>query len=185
MGSTGSSTRVLGAKVGVLTDSRYLQHGANGKAQHWKSKGWWTTASGALKANVPVWELLLHKMNQPGRQVQWEHVPAHVNLQGTEIANGLAMERMCSDLLRSRKFHTDSGLESTLGLRGGLDSEAVEAMWEELGLQPMDSEEMTGEASGAASTEDTQTGSSSDSQEDSRGGGGVGGTTAPPLQTAN
>ena len=61
---------------------------------HWKSRGW-TAASGALKVNVPVWELLLHEMSKPGRQVQWDHVPAHVNVHGNEVAHGLALEGMC------------------------------------------------------------------------------------------
>ena len=81
-------------KLAILTDSQYLQLGATGRAQHWKSKGW-TTTSGKLQVHVPVWELLLQEMATPGREVRWEHVPAHVNVQGNEMANGLAMEGMC------------------------------------------------------------------------------------------
>ena len=31
-------------KLAILTDSQYLQSGATGRAQHWKSKGWTTTS---------------------------------------------------------------------------------------------------------------------------------------------
>ena len=78
-------------KLAILTDSQYLQLGATGRAQHWKSKGW-TTSSGKLQVHVPVWEILLREMATPGREVRWKHVPAHVNVQGNEMANGLAME---------------------------------------------------------------------------------------------
>ena len=53
------------------------------------------TTSGKLQVHVPVWEMPLHEMEKPGREVRWEHVPAHVNVQGNEVANGLAMEGMC------------------------------------------------------------------------------------------
>ena len=88
-------------KLAILTDSQYLQLGATGRAQHWKSKGW-TTTSGKLQVHVPVWEMLLREMAKPGREVRWEHVPAHVNMQGNEVANGLAMEGMCSSPLWSQ-----------------------------------------------------------------------------------
>ena len=39
-------------KLAILTDSQYLQLGATGRAQHWKSKGW-TTTSGKLQVHVP------------------------------------------------------------------------------------------------------------------------------------
>ena len=45
-------------KLAILTDSQYLQLGATGRAQHWKSKGW-TTTSRKLQVHVPVWEMLL------------------------------------------------------------------------------------------------------------------------------
>ena len=57
------------------------------------------TTSGKLQLHVPVWEMLLQEMAKPGREVRWEHVPAHVNVQGNEVANGLAMEGMCSSPL--------------------------------------------------------------------------------------
>ena len=44
---------------------------------------------------MPAWEMLLREIAKPGREVKWEHVPAHVNAQGNEVANGLAMEGMC------------------------------------------------------------------------------------------
>ena len=97
-------------KLAILTDSRYLQLGASGRAQHWKSKGW-TTTSGKLQVHVPVWEMLLQEMATPGREVRWEHVPAHVNVQGNEVANGLAMEGMCSSPLWAQHVapHSSSG----------------------------------------------------------------------------
>ena len=67
-------------KLAILTDSQYLQLGATGRAQHWKSKGWMTT-SDKVQVHVPVWEMLLQEMAKPGREVRWEHVPAHVNVQ--------------------------------------------------------------------------------------------------------
>ena len=138
-------------KLAILTDSQYLQPGATGRAQHWKSKGW-TTTSGKLQVHVPVWEMLLQEMATPGREVRWEHVPAHVNVQGNEIANGLAMEGMCSSPLWSQHVapKSSSGSESTVGLRGGSgsESEGTRALWSSLGMVPMDSDELTGEASG-------------------------------------
>ena len=138
-------------KLAILTDSQYLQLGATGRAQHWKSKGW-TTTSGKLQVHVPVWEMLLQEMATPGREVRWEHVPAHVNVQGNEVANGLAMEGMCSSPLWSQHVapNSSSGSESTVGLRGGSgsESEGTRALWSSLGMVPMDSDELTGEASG-------------------------------------
>ena len=138
-------------KLAILTDSQYLQLGATGRAQHWKSKGW-TTTSGKLQVHVPVWEMLLQEMATPGREVRWEHVPAHVNVQGNEVANGLAMEGMCSSPLWSQHVapKSSSGSESTVGLRGGSgsESEGTRALWSSLGMVPMDSDELTGEASG-------------------------------------
>ena len=137
-------------KLAILTDSQYLQLGATGRAQHWKSKGW-TTSSGKLQ-HVPVWEILLWEMATPGPEVRWEHVPAHVNVQGNEMANGLAMEGMCSSPLWSQHAArtSSSGSDSTVGLRGGSGSksEGTRAFWSSLGMIPMDSDELTGEASG-------------------------------------
>ena len=137
-------------KLAILTYSQYLQLGATGRAQHWKSKGW-TTTSGKLQVHVPVWEMLLHEMATPGREFRWEHVPAHVNVQGNEVANGLVMEGMCSTPLWSQHVapHSSSGLESTVGLRGGSGSESEDtnALSSSLGMVPMDSDELTGEAS--------------------------------------
>ena len=112
----------------------------------------WTTTSGKLQVHVPVWEMLLREMATPGREVRWEHVSAHVNVQGNEVANGLAMEGMCSSPLWSQHVapHSSSGSESTVGLRGGSGSESedTKALWSSLGMVPMDSDELTGEASG-------------------------------------
>ena len=138
-------------KLAILTDSQYLQLGATGRAQHWRSKGW-TTTSGKLPVHVPVSEMLLREMAKPGREVRWEHVPAHVNVQGNEVANGLAMEGMCSSPPWSQHVtqQSSSGSESTVGLRGGSGSESenTKALWSSLGTVPMDSDELTGEASG-------------------------------------
>ena len=137
-------------KLAVLTNSQYLQLGATGRAQHWRSKGW-TTASGKLQVHVPVWEMLLREMAQPGRELRWEHVPAHVKVQGNEVANGLAMEGMCLSPLWSQHVtqQSSSGSESTVGLRGGSGSESedTKALWSSMGMVPMDSDELTGEAS--------------------------------------
>ena len=89
-------------KLAILTDSQVLQLGATGKAQHWRSKGW-TITSGKLQVHVPVWEMLLQEMAKPGREVRCEHVPAHVNVQGNDVANGLAIEGMCSSPLWSQQ----------------------------------------------------------------------------------
>ena len=138
-------------RLAILTDSQYLQLGATGRAQQWKSKGW-TTTSGKLQVPVPVWEMLLQEIAKPGREVRWEHVPAHVNVQGNEVANGLAMEGMCSSPLWSQQVtqQSSSGSESTVGLTGGSGSESedTEALWLSLGMVPMDSDELRGEASG-------------------------------------
>ena len=111
-------------KLAILTDSQYVQLGATGMAQHCKSKGW-TTTSGKLQVHVLVLEMVLQEMATPGREVRWEHVPAHVNVQGNEVANGLAMEGMCSSLLWSQHVaqQSSSGSKSTVGLRGGSGSE--------------------------------------------------------------
>ena len=138
-------------KLAALTDSEYLQLGATGRAQHWWSKGW-TTTSGKLQVHVPVWEMLLQEMAKPGREVRWEHVPAHVNVQGNVVANGLAMEGMCSSPLWSQQVtqQSSSGSASRVGLGGGSGSESedTKALWSSLGMVPMDSDELTGEESG-------------------------------------
>ena len=112
-------------KLAILTDSQFLQLGAIGRAQHWKSKGW-TTTSGKLQVHVPIREMLLQEMAKPPRAVGWEHVPSHVNVQGNEVANGLAMEGMCSSPLWSQQVtrQLSSGSESTVGLRGGSGSKS-------------------------------------------------------------
>ena len=102
-------------KLAILTDSHNLQLGAISRA----SKGW-TTTSGKLQVHVPVWEMVLHEMEKPGREVRWEHVLPHINVQGNEVANGLAMEGMCSSLPWSKQVQQNSSSsESTVGLRGG------------------------------------------------------------------
>ena len=138
-------------KPAILLDSQYLQLGATSRAQHWRSKGW-TTTSGKLQVHMPVWEMLLREMAKPRREVRWEHVPAHVDVQGNEVANGLAMEGMCSSRLWSQHVtqQSSSGSESKVGLRGGSGSESedTKALWSSLGMVPMDSDELKGEASG-------------------------------------
>ena len=138
-------------KLAILTVSQYPQLGATGSAQHWKSKRW-TTTSGKLQVHVLVWEMLLQEMAKPGKRVRWEHVRAHVNMQGIELANGLAMEGMCSSPMWSQQVTQplSSGSESTVGLRGGSGSESedTKALWSSLGMVPMDSDELTREASG-------------------------------------
>ena len=145
-------------KLAILSDSQYVQLGATGRAQHWKSTGW-TTTSGKLQVHVPVWEMLLHEIEKPGREVRWEHGPTHVNVQGNEVANGLAMEGMCSSPLWSKQVQQNSsGSESTVGLRGGSGSESedTKSLWASLGMVPMDSDEMTGEASGEPAPHGTE-----------------------------
>ena len=70
---------------------------------------------------MSVWELLLHEMGKPCRQVRWEHVSAHVNVHGNEVANGLATEGMCSNPVWSQKRHHDQGFDTgfMVGRRGG------------------------------------------------------------------
>ena len=113
--------------------------------------------SGELQVHVPVWEMLLHEMEKPGGEVRWEHVPAHVNVQWNEVANGLAMEGMCSSPLWSKQVQQNSsGSESTVALRGGSGSESkdTKALCSSLGMVPMDGDEMTGEASGEAKVQE-------------------------------
>ena len=163
-------------KLAILTDSQYLQLGATGRAQHWKSKGW-TTTSDKLQVHVPVWEMVLQEMAKPGREVRWEHVPSHVNVQGNEVANGLAMEGMCSIPLWSQQVtqQLSSGSESTVGLRGGSGSESedTKALWSSLGMVPMDSDELTGEASGEPAPHGTESCSSCSSGSEETGAGYV------------
>ena len=93
-------------------------------------------------------------LDSDAAEMIWEeHVPAHVNVYGNEVANGLAVEGMSSSPRWSTHVQLDLGSESKVGMRGGLDSDAVEMMWEELGLWPIDSEELTREASGVMVTE--------------------------------
>ena len=127
-------------------------------------------ACGTLKANAPVWGLLSQEMNKPGRQVRREHVSAHVNVYGSELANWLAVEGMCSNPLWSKSVRQDLNSGSTVGLRGGSDSDAAEMIWEELGLRPMDSEELSGEAPGMPLIEGSC--SESNCSENLRGGRG-------------
>ena len=161
-------------KLAILTNSQYLQLGATGRAQHWKSKGW-TTTSGKLQVHVPVWEMLLQEMAKPGREVRWEHVPAHVNVQRNEVANGLAMEGMCSNPLWSQQVtqQLSSESESTVGLRGGSGSESedTKAPWSSLGMVPMDSDELTGEASGEPAPRGTESCNSCSSGSEEIGAG--------------
>ena len=109
---------------------------------------------------MPVWEMLLEEMAKPGIEVRWEHVPAHVNVHGNEVANGLAMEGMCSSPLWSRQVtqQLSSGSESMVRLRGGSGSESedTKALRSSQGMVPMDSDEATGEASGEPTPRGTE-----------------------------
>ena len=62
------------------------------------------------------------------------------------------MEGMCSSPMWSQHVapHSSSGSESTVGLRAGSGSEPqdTKALWSSPGMIPMDSDELTGEASG-------------------------------------
>ena len=124
---------------------------------------------------MPVWEMLLWEMAKPGREVRWEHVPAHVNVQGNEVASGLAMEGMCSSPLWSQHVTQQSlsGSESMVGLRGGSGSESedTKALWSSLGTVPMDSDELTGEASGEPAPRGMESYSSSSSGSEDIGAG--------------
>ena len=95
------TARFLGAQASGARNTQYLQLGASVGPLTWRSRGW-TSPSGALKANILVWEMLLHEMAKPGRVIRWEHVPTHVNIQGNKVANGLALEGMCNSPLWSR-----------------------------------------------------------------------------------
>ena len=102
-----------------------------------------------MKANIPVWEMLLHEMAKPGRVIRWEHVLAHVNVQGNKVGNGLALKGMCDSLLWSRSRRRDSSSsKSTMRLQEGSWSRESKGLWDELGLHPMDGEERIGEAPG-------------------------------------
>ena len=105
---------------------------------------------------------------------RWEHVWAHFNVQGNEVANGLAMDGMCSSPLRSKQVQQDlSDLESTVGLRGGSGSESEDTkmLWASPGIVPMDSDEMTREASGEPAPHGTEScNSCSSGSEESRVG---------------
>ena len=124
---------------------------------------------------MPFSEMVLREMAKPGREVRWEHIPAHVNVQGNEVANGLAMEGMCSSSLWSQHVTqpSSSGSESTVGLRGGsrFESEDTEALWSSLGMVPMDSDELTGEASGERAPRGVESCNSSSSSSESIGAG--------------
>ena len=117
--------------------------------------------------------MLLREMAKLGREVRWEHVPAHVNVHENEVANGLAMEGMCSSPLWSQQVtqQSSSGSKSTVGLRGGSGSESedTKALWSSLGMVPMDSDEFTGEASGKPASRGTESCNSCSS-----GGGSIG-----------
>ena len=135
------------------------------------------TTSGKLQVHVPVWEMLLREMAKPGREVRWEHVPAHVNVQGNEVANGLAMEGMCSSPLWSQQVtqQLSSGSQSTVGLGGGSGSESedTKALWSSLGMVPMHSDELTGEASGEPAPHGTESCNSCSSGSEETGAGYV------------
>ena len=96
-------------------------------------------------------------------------------MKGNEVANGLAMEGMCSSPLWSQQVTQQSscGSESTVGLRGGSGSESedTKALWSSLGMVPMDSDELTGEASGEPAPRGT---ASCDSYSSSSGEMGAG-----------
>ena len=116
-----------------------------------------------LQVHMPVWEMLLHEMEKPRRDVRWVNIPAHVNVHGNEVANGLAMAGMCSSSLWSKQVQQDSSdSESTVGLRGGSGSESedTKTMWASLALVPIDSDEMTGQASGEPAPHGTESCSS-------------------------
>ena len=119
--------------------------------------------------------MLLQEMAKLGREVRWEHVPAHVHVQGNEVANGLAMEGMCSSPPWSQQVtqQLSSGSESTVGLRGGSGSELedTKALWLSLGMVAMDSDELTGEASGEPAPRGTESCNSCSSGSEEIGAG--------------
>ena len=101
---------------------------------------------------MPVWELLLQEMHKPRRQVRWEHVLAQVNVYGNEVANGLAVEGTCSNPLWSRNVKQDSKFRVYSGSVWGIGFVHGRNDLGRVGPTAMDNEELTGEASGIAST---------------------------------
>ena len=121
--------------------------------------------------------MLLQEMAKPGREVRWEHVPAYVNVQGNEVENGLAMEGTCSSPLWSQQVtqQLSSGSESTVGLRGGSrpESQDTKALWLSLGMVPVDSDELIGEASRESAPHGTESCNSCSSGSEETGAGYV------------
>ena len=114
-------------------------------------------------------------MAKQGREARWEHVSAHVSVQGNEVANGLAMEGMCSSPLWSRQVtqQSSSGSKSMVGWRGGSGSESedTKALWSTLGMVFMDSDELTWEASGELAPRGTESCNSCSSGSEEIGAG--------------
>ena len=75
----------------------------------------------------------------------------------------------------NRSQQLSSGSESTVGLRGGSGSESedTKAVWSSLGMVPMDSDELTGEASGEPTPHETESCKSCSSGSEETGAGYV------------
>ena len=87
------------------------------------------------------------------------------------------MEGMCSSPLWSQQVtqQLSSGSESTVGLRGrsGSESKDTKALWSSLGMVPMHSDELTGEASREPAPHGTESCNSCSSGSEETGAGYV------------
>ena len=93
--------------------------GATGKAEKWRSQGW--MGSNGPLSTVHLWVELLELIEELGLRLQWLWAPSHVGLEGTEVANGLAVEGVCQSPLWAVvhrghacvQDHSDSSGDST------------------------------------------------------------------------
>ena len=56
---------------------------------------------------MPVWEMLLQEVAKPGKEVRWEYVPAHVNVQGNEVAMDWRWKACAPVRLGPNKSHSN------------------------------------------------------------------------------
>jgi len=78
-----------GARVCVVTDSRYLHDGMTSWMAGWKRKGW-KTASGDRVKNKEIW-LQLDAATSDHERVRWHWVKAHIRHSLNERADTLAV----------------------------------------------------------------------------------------------
>ena len=78
------------AKIKIYSDSQYVINGINHWIKNW-IKNSWKTSTGKPVENIEYWKNLHQtiKNNHSHSFIEWNHVPAHIGVEGNERADSI------------------------------------------------------------------------------------------------